>query len=177
MKGMTFWLTGLPSSGKTTIAKRTANVLRTVYKTPVVVIDGDEVRKKVNFDVGYTLEERNKNIKKVAGICSILNKNDILVIASVVSPSRRVRDEARETIGNMREVYIKCPIKVCKDRDVKGYYRKYDRGEIHDFVGMNIEYEEPENPLLVLETNRQNVDVLCRKLVRKMFKELRCSNG
>ena len=153
MKGHTLWLTGLSSSGKTTIAYSVARK----HNGPVVIVDGDIVREGVSKDLGYTKNDRDKHITRVADICKIITDSGVLNIASVVSPTRGIRRYARDIIKNFSEIYIRCPLDICKKRDVKGYYDLYEKGVINDFVGMNIAYEKPLNPELVLDTYTNTV--------------------
>ena len=161
MNGHTLWFTGLSGSGKTTIAR---SVVKKI-KEPVVIVDGDEVRKGVSRDLGYIKEDRDKHITRVADICKIITDNGVLNIASVVSPTIVIRTYARNTIRNFSEIYVKCPLNECISRDVKGYYGQYAKGDIKDFVGMNIPYEEPLNPEMVLDTYANTVSQCTTKLL------------
>ena len=171
--GHTIWMTGLPCSGKTTIAEMTAKKIREQYKIPVIVLDGDVVRKHITYDLGYTKEERDKNIRTIADICNVINMNDVLCIASIISPTKEIRDYAREKISKFHEVYVKCPQKICEKRDVKGHYKDYRFGKIQNFVGMNIPYDEPESPGIILNTNRESPQESCDRLIRFIFKGLK----
>jgi len=168
MKGYTLWLTGLPCSGKTTIANRTAEILRN-FSIDVVVLDGDIVRKKITVDCGYTREGRDKNITRIADICELITNNNVINIASVVSPTKKIRDYARKNIKNFSEIYIKCPQTICEKRDTKGYYKDYNQGILKNFVGKNIVYEEPKNPNLILETAIKSLDECCIELISHLF--------
>ena len=165
-------MTGLACSGKTTIAMRTAEILRKKYKECVIVVDGDVIRKKINADLGFTKEERDKNITRIADICDLITKNGVLAIASVISPTKKIRDYARKNIVNFSEIYVKCPIDICKKRDVKKHYAMYKRGEIKNFVGLNIPYEEPTNPDLVLDTQELLLEDCCTKLISHLYSRL-----
>ena len=165
MNGHTIWFTGLSSSGKTTIANEVASNLR-FMDISVVVLDGDKVRDKISSDLGYTKEERDKHIIRVADICRLITDNDVLNIACVISPTRKIREYARNNISNFSEVYIKCSLKECQKRDAKGYYKMYKEGNIKDFVGMNVPYEEPLNPELVLDTEKHVLNHCVYKLLK-----------
>lgn len=167
MEGYTIWFTGLSGSGKTTIANKLSDALRK-RGISLVVLDGDAVRKTLSNDLGYTKEERDKHIMRVAHVCELITKNGVLNIACVISPTKKIRDYARSLIGNFIEVYTQCPIKVCEERDVKGHYAKARSGEIKHFVGINVPYEEPINPEIVLETDKKNVDECVRELINEM---------
>ena len=162
--GHTIWFTGLSGSGKTTIANKVANYLRK-QGIPVVVLDGDEVRKTLSADLGYTKEDRDRHIKRVAHVCKILTDNHILTISCVISPTKEIRDYARSLIKNFIEVYIKCSYEKCEQRDVKGLYKKAKEGEIQNFVGISVPYEEPDHPEVVLDTEKETVDESVHKLL------------
>ena len=170
MKGTTIWFTGLSGSGKTTIANELVKKLRS-KDISVVLLDGDIVRKTISRDCGYTKEERDKHITRVADICNIITLNGVLNIACVVSPTREIRRYARDYIKSFVEVYVKCPISVCKERDPKGHYKKVESGEIKDFVGINVPYDEPENPEVVIETDKLNLEESVGKLLSYLEKK------
>jgi len=163
MKGYTIWFTGLSGSGKTTIANELVKKLRE-EKIPVVLLDGDIVRKTLSRDVGYTGEERDKHITRVADVSYLVSSNGVLCIACVVSPTRKIRKYARDLIEKFVEVYTKCPLSVCEKRDVQGHYKKVRSGEIKEFVGINIKYEEPKSPELTLYTDKESIDESVSKL-------------
>lgn len=165
LKGCTIWFTGLSGSGKTTIAEGLARKLR-MRDISVVLLDGDEVRKTLSSDLGYKKEERDIHITRVANVSYLITKNDVICIVCVISPTKRIRDFARTTIKNFIEVYTKCPISVCMKRDIKGHYKKVKNGEIKDFVGINIPYEEPEKPEIILETHKESVNESIDRLLQ-----------
>ncbi|MDP6670496.1 MAG: adenylyl-sulfate kinase [archaeon] len=171
-KSGTIWFSGLHGSGKTSIAKGLAKKLR-AKGIEVVVLDGDELREGVSADLGYTLEDRNKHIKRVANICAIISKNNVLNIACVASPSKEIREYAKSKIPNFIEVFVNCPLKVCEERDVKGHYKKARAKEegFEDFLGIGIKYEAPENPGLVLETDKETVEESVEKLYKKLVED------
>ena len=164
-KGFTLWFTGLSGSGKSTIAEGLARKLRMI-DISVVLLDGDEVRKTLSSDLGYTKEERDFHITRVANVSYLITKNDVICIACVISPTKKIRDFARKTINNFIEVYTKCPISVCMKRDVKGHYQKVKNGEIKDFVGINVPYEEPEKPEIILDTDKESVNESIDRLLQ-----------
>ena len=145
------WLTGLPSSGKTTIALGLASCLRD-RGLPVEVLDGDEVRRSLSPDLGFSAEERQQHNRRVIYVSKLLLRNDINVIVPLISPYRETRRLARCELGRFVEVYVKCPLKVCIERDVKGLYAKALRGEIGQFTGVSDPYEEPEDPEITVDT-------------------------
>ncbi len=172
-RGFVVWFTGLPGSGKTTIANAVASKLRELgYK--VEVLDGDWVRKTINPDAGFTREERRIHLRRVAWIARLLARNGVIVLCSFVSPYRSVRRELREIVEEEApfiEVYCKCSLQECIRRDPKGLYRKALRGEIKHFTGISDPYEEPENPELTLDTEHETPNKNAEKVLMKL-KEL-----
>jgi len=167
-RGIVIWFTGLPGSGKTTIANGVANALRTKgYK--VEVLDGDWVRKTINPDAGFTFEERRRHLLRVAWIARLLARNGVIVLCSFVSPYRSVREEVRKIIEEegikFIEVYVKCSLEECIKRDPKGLYRKALAGEIKNFTGISDPYEEPLSPELVVDTEHDSININVRKVL------------
>ena len=169
-KGVTVWFTGLPCCGKTTIADRVAEILKAEGKK-VERLDGDIVRKGLTSDLGFSKEDRNENIKRVTFVAKLLTRNEVIVLATFVSPYEERRKKTREEIGEFMLVYVKAPVEVCMERDVKGMYRKALAGEIKNFTGVDDPYEEPESPELVVETDKETLEESVQKVLTKM-KEL-----
>lgn len=163
----TIWFTGLHGAGKSTIAAGLAEKLRK-SNIPIVIVDGDEIRKKVSSDLGYTAAERNEHMKRVAGICRIISENGVIVIASVASPTESSREYAKSVLKKMLLVYVKCPLEVCRKRDVKGHYRKAEKKEkgFENFLSVSSKYEEPKNPDLTLNTDRESIEESIGKLLK-----------
>src|SRR5213080_3940527 len=155
--GFTIWFTGLSGSGKSTLSEIIEQRLK-VRGRNIEVLDGDIVRTHLSKGLGFSREDRNTNIKRIAFVCSLLTRSGVICIASAIAPYREARDWARKEIGNFVEVYVKCPIEVCRLRDVKGLYKLVDQGKIKNFTGVDDPYEEPENPELVIETDKETVD-------------------
>ena len=165
--GFTAWFTGIPCSGKTTIADRVAEILREKgYK--VERLDGDIVRKGLTSDLGFSKEDRDENIKRVTFVAKLLTRNDVAVLATFVSPYRERRAKTRQEIGSFVEVYTRCPVEVCMERDVKGMYEKALAGEIKNFTGVDDPYEEPENPELILDTDKESIDECAQRVLEKL---------
>jgi adenylylsulfate kinase len=166
-KGVTVWFTGLPCSGKTTIADGVAEKLRGKgYR--VERLDGDTVRRSLTSDLGFSKEDRDENIKRVTFVAKLLTRNGVVVLATFVSPYRERRRKSREEIGEFMEVYVRCSIEECMRRDVKGMYRKALAGEITGFTGVDDPYEEPQSPELVLDTDSETVEESVEKVLEKM---------
>lgn len=163
-KGFTVWFTGLPSSGKSTIAELLFRELKS-RGIKVELFDGDIVRENLSKGLGFSKEDRDINIKRIAFVCDLLARNDVGAIAAAISPYREVRDYARNLIKNFIEVYVKCPVEICIRRDVKGLYKKALAGEIKGFTGIDDPYEEPLNPELILETDKETPEESFEKIL------------
>jgi len=166
-KGFTIWFTGLPCSGKSAVADKVAEILRE-KGLKVERLDGDIVRKSLTRDLGFSKKDRDENIRRVTFVAKLLTRNGVAVLTSFISPYREVRAYAREEIGNFVEVYVKCPVDVCMQRDVKGMYEKAIRGEIKEFTGISDPYEEPLNPEILLETDKENLEKSANKIIRRL---------
>lgn len=161
------WFTGLPCSGKTTIADRVAEVLREQGHR-VERLDGDIIRKGLTSDLGFSKEDRDENIKRVTFVAKLLTRNDVKVLATFVSPYIERRRKSREEIGEFMEVYLRCPVEECMRRDIKGMYKKALAGEITGFTGVDDPYEEPPNPELILDTDKETVEESVQRVLEKM---------
>jgi adenylyl-sulfate kinase len=157
-KGLVLWLTGLPCSGKTSIAKELEKYFKG-NNIPVQRLDGDIVRGTINSDLGFSKKDRDENIRRVTHIAKMLSDNSVNVVVAFVSPYQKMRDFARDICGeNFVEVHIDCSIEECKRRDVKGMYAKALAGEIKDFTGVQDPYEIPENPEIKVDTEKKSLD-------------------
>lgn len=155
--GFTIWLTGLSGAGKSTLARAIELRLKTCIHD-IEVLDGDIVRTHLSKGLGFSREDRDTNIKRIAFVCALLTRHGVVNIAAAISPYREAREWARQEIGNFVEVYVKCPIEVCRQRDVKGLYKQVDEGTLKGFTGIDDPYEEPEHPNLVIETDKESVE-------------------
>jgi adenylylsulfate kinase len=131
-------------------------------------LDGDTVRKGLTSDLGFSKEDRYENIKRVTFVAKLLTRNGVAVLATFVSPYRERRKKTREEIGEFVEIYTRCPVKVCMERDIKDMYRKALAGEITNFTGVNDPYEEPEDPELILDTDKETVEESVRRVLDKL---------
>lgn len=166
-KGFTLWFTGLSGSGKSTIAERVA--LRLERKgLPVEILDGDVVRTHLSKGLGFTREDRDENIKRVGFVSQLLTRHGVAVIASVISPYREARDHNRKQIQDFVEIYTRCPIEICEQRDIKGLYQKARAGEIKGFTGVDDPYEPPLNAEVVCHTDTESVDESVEKVLKKL---------
>lgn len=155
--GFTLWFTGLPCSGKSAVADRVAATLKE-RGLRVERLDGDVVRQDLTRDLGFSKKDRDENIRRVTFVAKLLSRNGVAVLTSFISPYREMRDRARSETTNFVEVYAKCPVDVCMQRDVKGMYQKAIRGEIKEFTGVSDPYEEPVKAEIVLQTDKETIE-------------------
>ena len=167
MKGFTMWFTGLSGSGKTTIAQIVvAELKKDGHK--VEVLDGDVIRTNLSKGLGFSKEGRDENIKRVGFVCDLLTRNGVIAIAVCISPYREVRDFNRKRIGNFFEIYTKCSIDECIKRDPKGNYKKALAGEIKNYTGIDDPYEEPLNPEVIVETDKETPEESAQKILKRL---------
>lgn len=152
-KGFVLWFTGLSGAGKTTIADIVEARLRD-RGSKIEVLDGDVVRTNLSKGLGFSREDRDTNIARIAFVADLLARNDVPVITAAISPYRQTRDDARALIGSDKfvEIHISTPLEECEARDVKGLYAKARAGEIKEFTGISDPYEEPLNPEITINT-------------------------
>ncbi len=164
------WLTGPSGAGKTTLAKELEKRLRALgYK--VEVLDGDQIRKKLYPNLGFSKEARELHNRVVIHMAKLLSRNGVITIVSLISPYKAVREYARKEIGRFIEVYLKCPLEVRIKRDPKGLYAKAIRGEIKGLTGYDGVYEEPENPEVIVYSDKMTPEEEA-ELVLKKAREL-----
>jgi adenylyl-sulfate kinase len=169
MEGFTLWFTGLPSSGKSTLARMVEGVLKDIgFK--VELLDGDEVRLRLSKGLGFSKEDRDENIRRISYVAMLVTRCGGVAITCAISPYRDIRDEARKEIGRFVEVYVKCHLEECIRRDVKGLYKKALSGDIRNFTGISDPYEEPLNPEIEVETHRETPEESVDKIIRGLIK-------
>ena len=153
------WLTGLSGSGKSTIAQ---HLERRLFEAGYFaqVLDGDNIRSGINNNLGFSVEDRRENIRRIAEVARLYVQSGIISINSFISPTREIRNMARQIIGtgDFLEIYINAPLEVCEGRDVKGLYKKARAGEIKGFTGIDSPYEAPEEPFLEIRTDQVSVE-------------------
>ncbi len=155
-KGFTLWFTGLSGAGKTTISKLVEEELQQ-RRNRLEILDGDVVRENLSKGLGFSKEDRDTNIRRIAFVADLLSRNGVPVITAAISPYREIRDEARELMGDrFIEVFVKASVEACIERDPKGLYKKALAGEIKEFTGVSDPYEEPLDPEIVLDTEAES---------------------
>ena len=171
-KGATIWLTGLSGSGKSTIAKELERDL-TDQGHLCYILDGDNVRHGLNRDLGFSLEDRQENIRRIAEVARLMNEAGVIVITAFISPYRADRAAAREIIGkdDFVEVFVDTPLEVCEARDPKGLYKKARAGEIPQFTGISDPYEAPTAPELILNTESLSAKELSQKVIQTLAQQ------
>jgi len=165
-KGLTLWFTGLSGSGKSTLANEIQKRLfQRGYLT--YVLDGDNIRHGLNKDLGFSPEDRNENIRRIGEIASLFREAGVINLTAFISPYRADRKRARDLSrdGQFIEVFCRCSLEVCEQRDPKGIYPKARAGVIPEFTGISAPYEEPENPELILETDKETVEESVQKII------------
>ena len=154
----TVWLTGLPSAGKSTVARALEKRLLEAGRA-VEVLDGDVVRTHLTKDLGFSREDRRENVLRIGFVANLLSRNGVIVICPVIAPYRSDRDEVRAMHdGRFLEVFVSTPVDVCSDRDVKGLYAKQRAGELSGLTGVDDPYEPPLAPEVVIPTHELSLD-------------------
>jgi adenylyl-sulfate kinase len=166
-KGFALWFTGLSGAGKTTLARGVEAILRE-RGMKVELLDGDIVRQNLSKGLGFSKEDRDTNIKRIGFVCRLLARNGVVAIAAAISPYREVRDSVRQDIGDFIEVFVKCPLDVLVERDVKGLYKKALAGEIANFTGVSDPYEEPPNPEVLVDSSKETPEESVGKIMAKL---------
>jgi len=166
-QGFAVWFTGLPSSGKSTLARMVQRALDEAGFA-VEVLDGDEVRQRLTKGLGFSKEDRDENIRRISYVAKLVTKVGGVAIAAAISPYQESRARARAEIGNFVEVYVDCPLCVCMQRDVKGLYAKAVRGEVPNFTGISDPYEPPVQPEVVVHTERESQEESLNKILEKL---------
>ena len=166
-RGVTIWFTGLSGAGKSTLAQALAEEIARRGRR-VEVLDGDAVRTNLSKGLGFSREDRDTNIRRIAYVCHLLTRNGVAAISAAISPYAATRDEARALIGDFVEVYVECPLPELVRRDVKGLYAKALRGEIAHFTGISDPYEEPEHPDVVVDSSTETVQESMGRIIRHL---------
>ena len=171
-KGIVLWMFGLSGSGKSTIARALENDL---YAKGIhtKLLDGDNLRSGVNNNLNFSIEDRFENIRRSAEVSKLFMENGDVVICSLVSPLKDIRNQAHQIIGEgFREVYVNAPFDVCAQRDVKGLYKRALAGEIKNFTGLDSPFEGADNPFVELKTHEKDLETCKNQLVELVLKEI-----
>jgi len=166
-EGVVLWFTGLSGAGKSTLSDALAPQLRALGKR-VEVLDGDVVRAHLSKGLGFSREDRDANVARIAFVAHLLARNGVAVVVAAVSPFREARERARATIGHFVEIHLAPPLETCIRRDVKGLYRKAIAGEIPQFTGISDPYEEPLSPELRVDTSRITVEEAVAQILSRL---------
>ena len=167
LNGATLWFTGLPSSGKSTIA-------REVYQRlldrglPVELLDGAEVRESLSRGLGFSKEDREEHIRRMGYVAKLLSRNGVIAVCAAVSPYRETRDEVRRNTTRFVEIHVECPVSVAEQRDTDGWYARARRGEVEEFTGVNAPYEPPISPEVHIQSDRESVDEAAVKVMTRL---------
>jgi len=161
------WFTGLSGSGKSTIANAVEMCLNQEYRAHTYLLDGDNIRTGLNSDLGFSLEDRAENIRRLGEVARLFVDAGLIVLTAFISPLRVDRDRARKLMNPEQfiEIYVECPLEICEQRDPKGLYQKARQGSVKDFTGISSPYEPPANPELVLHTGKDPVDVNVQQVI------------
>ncbi len=163
--GFTVWFTGLSGSGKSTISDSLVAELQR-RKSKIEVLDGDVVRENLSKGLGFSKQDRDTNVRRIAFVADLLSRNGVPVITAAISPYRDIRDEARGMMDDrFIEVFVDTPLEVCEARDVKGLYAKARSGEIPEFTGVSDPYEAPENPEITIKTEGETPEESAQQIL------------
>ena len=168
-KPILIWFTGLPCSGKTTIALSLKRLLQS-KGCQTIFLDGDILRNGLNSDLSFSESDREENLRRVAHISKVLIDQGIIVIASFVSPYNKQRNKIRNTVGDKKlfEIFVNTPLEECIKRDVKGMYAKAIRGDIKNFTGIDDPYQKPKNPFMEIDTMNNNIEECTLNIFEKL---------
>ena len=171
-KSRVIWFTGLSGSGKSTVANATEKVLHDMG-LQTYILDGDNVRMGLNKDLGFSPEDRTENIRRITEVAKLFADSGSVILTAFISPYREDRDKAREIIStdDFIEVFVSADLSVCESRDPKGLYKKARAGEIKGFTGIDAPYQAPLNPELIVETDKNDIEVCAQIVIEYLVKE------
>jgi adenylyl-sulfate kinase len=171
-KGQVIWLTGLSGAGKTTIARALRSELAALGHR-VETLDGDEVRENLSRGLGFSKEDRETNVRRIGFVARLLARNGVIVLASAISPYRQSRDDVRRSVesdgAQFIEIFVRCPLQVLIERDVKGLYKKALAGEIENFTGISDPYEAPLAPDVVIDSSAETVEESAALILERLI--------
>jgi adenylylsulfate kinase len=163
-RGLTVWLTGLPSAGKTTLGRNITKRLLDEGEA-VELLDGDLIRSKIGRNLGFSREDREDNIRRISFVADLLTRNGITVVVAAISPYRSLRTEIRDQLSPFLEVFVNAPLAVCEKRDVKGLYKRCRNHEITGLTGVDDVYEPPPAPEVECRTDLETVEESVGKIL------------
>ena len=170
-KGVTLWFTGLSQSGKSTLA---AEVEKRLYESGYItfILDGDNIRHGLNKNLGFSPEDREENIRRIGEVAHLFSQAGVVNMTAFISPYRADRRKARDLAneGEFIEIFCRCSLEACEERDKKGLYKKAKAGEVPEFTGISAPYEEPEDPEITIDTDRENIEEGVRKIISYLEK-------
>ena len=165
-KGFTLWFTGLSRSGKSTLA---TELQKRLHERDYItfILDGDNIRHGLNTDLGFSPEDREENIRRMGEVAHLFSQAGIINMTAFISPYRADRKKARSLAkeGEFVEIFCRCSLEVCEQRDMKGVYKKARAGEIAEFTGISAPYEEPDDPEIIIDTDKESVDDSVQKVI------------
>ncbi|MCB9728916.1 MAG: adenylyl-sulfate kinase [Deltaproteobacteria bacterium] len=165
-RGYALWFTGMSGAGKSTLSAELATVLRD-RGLKVEVLDGDEVRTNLSKGLGFSKEDRDTNVRRIAYVARLLARNGVVAIGAAISPYKETRDQVRDTfpVGSFVEVFVHCPLETLIERDPKGLYARALKGELKHFTGIDDPYEPPDNPEVIVNTGVETVESGVRRIL------------
>jgi adenylylsulfate kinase len=169
-KGFTLWFTGLPASGKTTTAEAVLKELKK-YNLKIEKLDGDIFRNNLTKDLSFSKKDRDENLRRVGFVANLLSRNNIIVVASFISPYKKQREYLRKNVYNFIEIFVDSPLSVCEKRDPKGMYKKARSGKIKNFTGVDDPYEIPKSPDIHLNTSEGKIKNNVKKVMDYLFEK------
>jgi len=171
------WFTGLSCSGKSTLANELDKYLNS-KGIHTYVLDGDNVRKGLNSDLMFSVEDRKENLRRVGHVANLFVDAGIVCLAAFIAPLTEDRKLLKEIIGleNFVEIFVDTPLEICEQRDIKGLYKKARNGEIKDFTGVNAPYEKPQNPDLIIDTSIESVEEAITRIVNHINHKIQLTN-
>ena len=173
-KPLLIWFTGFSGSGKSTLANALEVYLHN-QGVPTYLLDGDNIRSGLNSDLDFSEASRTENIRRISEVSKLFLDAGVVVLTAFISPFKSDRQSAKDLVGeeNFVEVYVECPLEVCEARDVKGLYAKARRGEIPNFTGITSPFEEPENPTVKVNTDKDSLEECLKELITKILPKLK----
>jgi adenylylsulfate kinase len=165
------WFTGLSGSGKSTLANGVEYALNKIHHAHTYLLDGDNIRHGLNRDLGFTELDRSENIRRIGEVSRLFVDAGIIVLTAFISPFRTDRDQVRALLpmNTFIEIYVKCPLEICEQRDIKGLYKKARQGILKDFTGIDSPYEPPLKPELILETDKMTIAECTNLVIQFLF--------